>query len=93
MHSDFLQLVGVLMELISTMFHGCDGTLGHLNGLYGRADKVTKEIDTFLELVIQEHVEERERNGGGKVTGESRCDFVDVFASNSERRSCWFSTS
>jgi len=52
--------------------------LGHLNGLYGRADKVAEEIDTFLELVIQEHVEERERNGGGKVTGESRHDFVDV---------------
>ncbi|XP_052198629.1 cytochrome P450 736A117-like isoform X3 [Diospyros lotus] len=52
--------------------------LGHLNGLYGRVDKVTEEIDTFLELVIQEHVEERERNGGSKVTGESRRDFVDI---------------
>ncbi|XP_052172526.1 cytochrome P450 736A117-like isoform X2 [Diospyros lotus] len=52
--------------------------LGHLNGSYGRADKVAEEIDTFLELVIQEHVEERERNGDGKVTGESRHDFVDV---------------
>ncbi|XP_052172524.1 cytochrome P450 736A117-like [Diospyros lotus] len=52
--------------------------LGHLNGLYGRADKVAKEIDTFLELVIQEHVEERERNDGDKVTCESRRDFVDV---------------
>ncbi|KAH7857809.1 hypothetical protein Vadar_016710 [Vaccinium darrowii] len=46
--------------------------VNRVNGVYGRVERVAKELDDFLESVVEEHVE-RERKGG-----EREQDFVDV---------------
>ncbi|XP_052180736.1 cytochrome P450 736A117-like [Diospyros lotus] len=78
----FKELLGELVELLG-VFNVGDyipwlGWIGHLNGWYGRADKVAKVLDTFLDLVVQEHAEGSERYRGLKIEGDSRLDFVDI---------------
>ncbi|KAK6795071.1 hypothetical protein RDI58_008524 [Solanum bulbocastanum] len=46
-----------------------------INGLDNKVEKVAKELDTFLESVIEEHVSRK--NEGEYSTGEAK-DFVDV---------------
>ncbi|XP_058193834.1 cytochrome P450 736A117-like [Rhododendron vialii] len=46
--------------------------VNRVNGVYGRAERLAKELDEFLEGVVEEH-EGRERKGG-----EGGQDFVDV---------------
>ncbi|XP_058193826.1 cytochrome P450 736A117-like [Rhododendron vialii] len=43
--------------------------VNRVNGVYGRVERITKELDEFMEGVVEEH-EDRERKGGQ--------DFVDV---------------
>ncbi|XP_058185278.1 cytochrome P450 736A117-like [Rhododendron vialii] len=47
--------------------------VNRVNGVYGRAERIAKELDEFLEGVVEEH-EGRER----KVGEEGGQDFVDV---------------
>uniref|UniRef100_A0A3Q7GEG0 Cytochrome P450 71A4 n=1 Tax=Solanum lycopersicum TaxID=4081 RepID=A0A3Q7GEG0_SOLLC len=49
--------------------------INKINGLDNKVEKVAKELDTFLESVIEEHVSRRNR--GEYSTGEAK-DFVDV---------------
>ncbi|XP_058193823.1 cytochrome P450 736A117-like [Rhododendron vialii] len=46
--------------------------VNRVNGVYGRVERLSKELDEFLEGVVKEH-EGRERKGG-----EREQDFVDV---------------
>ncbi|KAH7858620.1 hypothetical protein Vadar_025958 [Vaccinium darrowii] len=47
--------------------------VNRVNGVYGRAERVAKELDDFFESVVEEHAD-RDRKGGG----EREQDFVDV---------------
>ncbi|KAK4735194.1 hypothetical protein R3W88_009455 [Solanum pinnatisectum] len=49
--------------------------INKINGLDSKVEKVAKELDTFLESVIEEHVSRK--NNGEYSTGEAK-DFVDV---------------
>jgi cytochrome P450 len=46
--------------------------VNRVNGVYGRVERLAKELDEFLEGVVEEH-EDRDRKGG-----EREQDFVDV---------------
>ncbi|TKY45140.1 steroid 17alpha-monooxygenase or 17alpha-hydroxyprogesterone aldolase [Spatholobus suberectus] len=52
--------------------------LGRVNGVYGRAEKVAKQLDEFLDEVVDEHVSKRGHDGHGDVGGEGQNDFVDI---------------
>ncbi|KAK7319657.1 hypothetical protein RJT34_04380 [Clitoria ternatea] len=54
--------------------------LGYVNGFYGRAHRVAKLLDQFIDDVIQEHM--RKSSGGDvDVDNEDQNDFVDVLLS------------
>ncbi|RDX73307.1 Cytochrome P450 71A8, partial [Mucuna pruriens] len=48
--------------------------LGRVNGMYGRAERVAKQIDEFLDEVVDEHVRKR----GHDSYCEGQNDFVDI---------------
>ncbi|KEH17335.1 putative cytochrome P450 [Medicago truncatula] len=55
--------------------------VGRVNGLYGRAKRVAKVFDEFLDEVVEEHVSswlERSKKGLGDFEHEGENDFVDV---------------
>ncbi|CAJ1952694.1 unnamed protein product [Sphenostylis stenocarpa] len=53
--------------------------LGRVNGMYGRAERVAKRLDEFLDEVVDEHVSMRSHYGhGDDVDGERQNDFVDI---------------
>ncbi|RDX66483.1 Cytochrome P450 71A26, partial [Mucuna pruriens] len=57
----------------------CLDWLGRLNGVYGRAERVAKQLDQFLDQVVDEHVSERGRDDD--VDGLGQNDFVDILLS------------
>ncbi|KAG8475879.1 hypothetical protein CXB51_032693 [Gossypium anomalum] len=54
--------------------------LSHVNGLHGKAKKVAKELDEFLDGVIKEHMNRHEKhvNDHAEIQGEDQKDFVDA---------------
>ncbi|KAJ1405497.1 Cytochrome P450 [Sesbania bispinosa] len=55
--------------------------LGKVNGIYGRADRVAKHLDEFIDEVIEEHISCWSRNskdGHVDLDSEDQNDFVDV---------------
>ncbi|RDX73308.1 Cytochrome P450 71A26, partial [Mucuna pruriens] len=52
--------------------------LGRVNGMYARAERVAKQIDEFLEEVVEDHVSKRGDDGHGDDDGEDQNDFVDI---------------
>uniref|UniRef100_A0A5B7BQW6 Uncharacterized protein n=1 Tax=Davidia involucrata TaxID=16924 RepID=A0A5B7BQW6_DAVIN len=55
--------------------------INHVNGFYAKVERVAKELDEFLEEVVEEHMDllmKRGSNGDGRVEGEGREDFVDI---------------
>ncbi|CAK9143940.1 unnamed protein product [Ilex paraguariensis] len=53
--------------------------INRINGFDSKLDKVAKEIDDFLEGVLQDHMDRLEMESGRKkVHGEGREDFVDT---------------
>ncbi|KAB2053554.1 hypothetical protein ES319_A12G195500v1 [Gossypium barbadense] len=54
--------------------------LSHVNGLHGKAEKVAKEFDEFLDGVLEEHMNRHDRhvNDHAGIQGEYQEDFVDV---------------
>ncbi|PNX81321.1 cytochrome p450 71a26-like protein, partial [Trifolium pratense] len=55
--------------------------LGKVNGLYGRAKRVAKVFDEFLDQVVEEHVSdwlEKGKKGLGDFDNQEHNDFVDV---------------
>ncbi|KAJ1417602.1 Cytochrome P450 [Sesbania bispinosa] len=58
--------------------------LTKVNGTYGRAERVTKHLDEFIDEVIEEHINCRSRNskdGHVDIDSEDHNDFVDVLLS------------
>ncbi|KAJ1417596.1 Cytochrome P450 [Sesbania bispinosa] len=58
--------------------------LSTVNGMYGRAERVTKHFDEFIDEVIDEHITCRSRkskDGHVDVDSEDQNDFVDVLLS------------
>ncbi|MFQ6669336.1 hypothetical protein Gotur_034635 [Gossypium turneri] len=54
--------------------------LSHVNGLHGKAEKVAKELDEFLDGVLEEHMNRHDRhlNDHAGIQGEYEKDFVDI---------------
>ncbi|KAG5524869.1 hypothetical protein RHGRI_031515 [Rhododendron griersonianum] len=73
----FKEVLGNVVELFGVLdigdFVPWLKWVSRVNGVYGRAERLAKELDEFLEGVVEEH-EGRER----KVGEEGRQDFVDV---------------
>ncbi|XP_061361117.1 cytochrome P450 736A117-like [Gastrolobium bilobum] len=51
--------------------------LSRVNGLYARAERVAKQLDEFLDEVVEEHVK-RGNDENVDVDGEGQNDFVDI---------------
>ncbi|XP_058193836.1 cytochrome P450 736A117-like [Rhododendron vialii] len=72
----FKEVLGEFVELLGFFDIGDFAPwlkwVNRVNGVYGRAERLAKELDEFLEGVVEEH-EGRERKGG-----ERDQDFVDV---------------
>lgn len=62
-----------------------------VSGLDERLDKVAKELDGFLDEVVQEHVEKRMNCEGGIDVQEGKEDFVDILLSIQKDSSVGFS--
>ncbi|KAK3004373.1 hypothetical protein RJ639_020012, partial [Escallonia herrerae] len=56
------------------------GWVDKVKGLHGKAEKVAKEFDEFLEGVIKEHIDQKkgEKNGGESDDEVEDQDFVDI---------------
>ncbi|GLT40269.1 hypothetical protein SLA2020_144180 [Shorea laevis] len=53
--------------------------VSHVNGLDARMDKVAKDLDDFLEAVVEEHMAQQKKGPNvDSVNGEEQKDFVDV---------------
>ncbi|CAL5441236.1 unnamed protein product [Camellia sinensis] len=54
--------------------------MNRINGLDAKVESVFKEVDEFLEGVVEEHVDRRQRQGSDSVHigSESKHDFVDL---------------
>lgn len=52
--------------------------INRVNGFDSRLDKTVKEVDDFLELVIQDHLDGGLESDGDSVKDESRENFVDI---------------
>ncbi|KAL7161603.1 hypothetical protein ACSBR2_042133 [Camellia fascicularis] len=80
----FKELLAMLVEL-SGVFNVGDyiprlASMNRINGLDAKAESVFKEMDEFLEGVVEEHVDRRKREGNDSVHigSESKHDFVDL---------------
>ncbi|KAK3439857.1 hypothetical protein EUGRSUZ_B00199 [Eucalyptus grandis] len=62
-----------------------------VSGLDERLDKVAKELDGFLDEVVEEHVEKRMNCEGGVDVQEGKEDFVDILLSIQKDSSVGFS--
>ncbi|XP_059642616.1 cytochrome P450 736A117-like [Cornus florida] len=56
------------------------GWINHVTGLYAKVDRVAKEINEFLEQVVEErmNVLKRKSNGDERVEDEDSEDFLDI---------------
>lgn len=61
--------------------------VNYLSGLYGRANRVAKDLDEFLESVVEEHLER------GQIKGDENKDFVDVLLEYQRKNTSDFSIS
>ncbi|BAU02380.1 hypothetical protein LR48_Vigan10g086800 [Vigna angularis] len=52
--------------------------VGRVNGMYGRAKCVAKQLDEFLDEVVDEHVRMRNHDGDVVNGGDMQNDFVDI---------------
>ncbi|KAL3835260.1 hypothetical protein ACJIZ3_009996 [Penstemon smallii] len=77
----FLMLITELLQLVGTISAGefipCLSWINSVNGFYTRVEKVAKEVDCYLDRVIQEHMNE---GMGSDETdkSESRENFLDI---------------
>lgn len=78
--SKFRKLLGEAMELIGSFYVGDYiswlAWVCNFNGFNAKLEKTAKEIDGFLEGVVEEH-ENRMSNCGGVEDDHHRQDFVD----------------
>ncbi|KAL7161605.1 hypothetical protein ACSBR2_042135 [Camellia fascicularis] len=80
----FKELLAMLVELLG-VFNVGDyipwlAWMNRINGLDAKVESVFKEIDEFLEGVVEEHVDRRKREGSDtmNIGSESKHDFVDL---------------
>ncbi|XP_059638919.1 cytochrome P450 736A117-like [Cornus florida] len=54
--------------------------INHVTGFYAKLDRVAKEVDVFLEQVVEEHMNvlKRKSNGNERVEDEGTEDFLDI---------------
>ncbi|KAF3438674.1 hypothetical protein FNV43_RR21438 [Rhamnella rubrinervis] len=77
----FKKLLGEFGELLGTFFVGDYipwlAWISYVNGLDGRAEKVAKELDEFLDTVVQQHIDD---HGHHQSVGNEDCnkDFTDI---------------
>ncbi|XP_050377798.1 cytochrome P450 736A117-like [Argentina anserina] len=68
--------------------------VNRVNGLNAKLDKLAKQLDDFLNIVIQEHEDDRYRNGNdddhAKSVKECQKDFVDVLLEIQKENSLGF---
>ena len=63
--------------------------LGSVNGMYGRAKRVAKQLDEFFDQVLDEHVSRRVRHVHGD-DDEEQNDFVDILLRIQEQNATGF---
>ncbi|KAM2970834.1 hypothetical protein FF2_017740 [Malus domestica] len=81
----FKELLGEFTELLG-VFNVGDfipwlGWINHINGLDAKVEKVAKEFDEFLDVVVEEHGEiskTKEKSSACVDEGEDRRDIVDI---------------
>ncbi|KAF5933244.1 hypothetical protein HYC85_029415 [Camellia sinensis] len=80
----FKELLAMLGELLG-VFNVGDyipwlAWMNRINGLDAKVENLFKEMDEFLEGVVEEHVDRRKREGSDSVNlgSESKHDFVDL---------------
>ncbi|CAL5362061.1 unnamed protein product [Camellia sinensis] len=80
----FKELLAMLGELLGAFNVGDYipwlAWMNRINGLDAKVESVFKEMDEFLEGVVEEHVDRRKREGSDSVHigSESKHDFVDL---------------
>ncbi|KAK4394863.1 cytochrome [Sesamum angolense] len=78
----FLMLLTELLQLLGSVSIGefirCLSWINRVNGFDNRVDKVAKDVDAFLEMVIQEHLNEGLISCCAADQDESRENFVDI---------------
>ena len=80
---NFKELLGEVMELLGVINVGDYITwlawVSGVNGLDAKAEKVAKQLDDFLEGVIEEHINgQKKGNDNHNLENEDQKDFVDV---------------
>ncbi|XP_057950921.1 cytochrome P450 736A117-like [Malania oleifera] len=75
----FREILDQFVELLGGFYIGDYipwlGWVNRVSGVDGKAERVFREMDSFLDEVVEEHSRKRE---GGKVEGDEGKDFVDV---------------
>ncbi|KAL2243907.1 UNVERIFIED_CONTAM: cytochrome [Sesamum indicum] len=78
----FLMLLTEVLQLVGSVSIGefipCLSWINRVNGFDNRVDKVAKDVDAFLEMVIQEHLNEGLQSCCVADQDESRVNFVDI---------------
>ncbi|KAL0356323.1 UNVERIFIED_CONTAM: cytochrome [Sesamum radiatum] len=78
----FLMLLTEVLQLLGSFSIGefipCLSWINRVNGFDNRVEKVAKEVDDFLEMVIQEHMNEELQSCCASDQDESRENFVDI---------------
>ncbi|KAK4394862.1 cytochrome [Sesamum angolense] len=78
----FLMLLMEELQLVGSVSIGefipCLSWINRVNGFDNRVDKVADEVDAFLEMVIQEHLNEELQSCGAADQDESTENFVDI---------------
>ncbi|XP_059640378.1 cytochrome P450 736A117-like [Cornus florida] len=71
---------GLLGSLDVGDFIPCLAWINHATGFYAKLDRVAKEVDEFLEQVVEErmNVLKRKSNGDERVEDQGREDFLDI---------------
>ncbi|KAJ1417593.1 Cytochrome P450 [Sesbania bispinosa] len=90
----FHHLLSEFMELLGSVFIGDYipwlDWLSKVNGMYGRAERVTKHFDELIDEVIEEHIR-NSKDGHVDVDSEDQNDFVDVLLSIQKTNAMGFS--
>lgn len=90
-HGKLKDLLGEFLELLGTFTFGDFipwlAWVDHVNGLNGRVNRVAKELNEFLEEVVEERMAELERRG----IDESKAAFVDILLRIQKDNSIGFS--
>ncbi|KAI3454397.1 hypothetical protein Pfo_011060 [Paulownia fortunei] len=77
----FLMLLSEVLQLLGSVSIGefipCLSWVNYVNGFDNRVDKVANEVDDFLELVIQEHLNVGLESGDA-IKDKSKENFVDI---------------